>query len=274
MTLPRHSGFQEDPLGRQRAPFHASMKISSCYGDPPPCRCKGALRPGQSARGPHRGLRERTNPDVTLSLHLRRNWRAPLNWPPPPRGFSPPAGWQPDPSWPAPPPDWRFWRLPRGRIAGAVLLLLLSGLFSWGLVWRVGVYHRHQTLNRVGVTTAAQVLEVSLSPEGDPVDSRDLKVRFTTATGRVVTVSIQHRGAEPMPGDTTGVTYEPAHPTNARWADFPAIYPDPDADPATVRDVATLAAVVTFLAAGMSVPLLFTRRPAVAATHQGLAPPT
>jgi hypothetical protein len=145
---------------------------------------------------------------------------------------------------------------------------VLSGLFWWGLVWRVGVYHQHQTLNRVGVTTSAQVLDVSLPPEGDPVDSRELTVRFTTATGRVVTVRIQHRGTEPMPGATTGVTYEPAHPTNARWADYPAIYPDPDADPAAVRDVATLAAVVTLLAAGMSVPLLFTRRrPAVAATQ-------
>jgi hypothetical protein len=121
---------------------------------------------------------------VTLSLHLRRNWRAPLNWPPPPRGFSPPAGWQPDPSWPAPPPDWRFWRLPRGRIAGAVLLLLLSGLFWWNLDWEVGVYHQHQTLDRVGVMAPAQALDVYHDPEGDDLYNPTLKVRFTTATGR------------------------------------------------------------------------------------------
>ena len=206
---------------------------------------------------------------MTLSLHLRRNWRAPFNWPPPPPRFLPPAGWQPDPSWPPPPPDWCFWRLPRGRIAVAVLLLALSGLFWWNLDWTVGVYHQHQTLDRVGVTTSAQVLEVTHDPEGDDVTNPTLTVRFTTATGRVVTVEVQRADPVPAPGDTTNVTYEPAHPTNARWAGYSGEYPDPDADPATVRGVAIAAAIATLLAALMSVPLLLTRRrPAVAATQQ------
>jgi hypothetical protein len=206
---------------------------------------------------------------VALSLYLRRNWRAPWNWPPPPRGFSPPAGWQPDPYWPAPPPDWRFWRLPRGRIAVAVLLLVVSGLFWWNLSWRVGVYHQHRTLDRVGVTTSAQVLEVAHDPEGDDVTRPTLTVRFTTTTGRVVTVDIDAPGPVTAPEVTSDVTYEPAHPTNARAGAYSRGFPDPDADPGTVRVATIVAAIVTLLAGLLSALLLLTRRrPAMAAIQR------
>jgi hypothetical protein len=82
-----------------------------------------------------------------------------------------------------------------------------------------------------------------------------------------VTVEVQRPDRVPAPGDTTNVTYEPGHPTNARWASYSGLDPDPDADPAMVRYAIIWAAAVTLLVALLSVPLLLTRgRPAVAAT--------
>lgn len=165
-------------------------------------------------------------------LRVRKRWVSPPGWPRPPRGFAPAADWQPSLEWPAPPVNWRFWRVPRLRLTSAVLLIAFAAILWPGAVGNLHALNQHRAIDKRGLTTTAAVLSYSYDPDGgDPDGWTTDRVRFTTASGETVVTTVGHHSAGPeRTSRTMAVSYDPQHPAVARAS----AYEDDAADPANV----------------------------------------